>query len=106
MAMGTDERTVVGVFEDYIDGGEGGAAVDERGNSAVVDRGPVELPDGSGGTGVWRGAYTRAGSRGSSKRLFGNEETEAGHYGEAVRRGNAVVCVTTSAGEVDRAVEI
>jgi uncharacterized protein (TIGR02271 family) len=105
MAIGTDERTVVGVFEDY--------ATAERAAQQLTDAGiprssiEVESNFRTGAAGRGYGSETHEGGiSGFFKRLFGSEETEAGHYGEAVRRGNTVVCVTAPREQVDRAVEI
>ena len=105
MAIGMDERTVVGVFEDYSTAERAAQQLTDAG----IPRSSIEVQSnfrtGAAGRGYGE-EHHEGGISGFFKRLFGSEETEAGHYGEAVRRGNTVVCVTAPAGEVDRAVEI
>jgi len=61
---------------------------------------------GAAGRGYDDTAEHEGGISGFFHRLFGGDESEGGHYAEAVRRGNAIVTVTASEAQVDQAVEI
>jgi uncharacterized protein (TIGR02271 family) len=104
MAIGAQDTTIVGVFDDYSTAER--AAQDLT--NAGIPRSSIDVRSnfrtGAAGRGYDSGEH-EGGISGFFKRLFGGED-DAGHYAEAVRRGNAVVCVTAPAGEVDRAVEI
>jgi len=105
MAIGTDDTTVVGVFDDYSTAERAAQQLTDAG----IPRSSIEVRSNfrTGAAGRGYGSEEHEGGvSGFFKRLFGSEETDAGHYQEAVRRGNTVVCVTAPRGQVDQAVEI
>jgi uncharacterized protein (TIGR02271 family) len=94
----------VGVFDDY------GTAerVAQDLTEAGIPRSAIEVESNFRTGAAGRGYDSHEGEGGISgffKRLFGGDES-GGHYAEAVRRGNAVVCVTAPREQTDRAVEI
>lgn len=104
MEVGTD-RTVLGVFEDY----RTAERVAQELTNAGFPRNSVDVRSnfrtGAAGRGYDEGESEGGGISGFFRRLFGNDES-GGHYAEAVRRGNSVVCVTAPAEQIDEAVEI
>ena len=105
MAIGADERTIVAVFDDYSTAERAAQQLTDAG----IPRSSIEV-ESNFRTGAAGRTYDSeehgGGISGFFKRLFGSEDTDAGHYREALRRGNAVVCVTMRREQADRAVEI
>jgi len=108
MAQNTN-RTVVGVFEEYRTAER---VAQELVNSGVP-RESVEVKSnfmtGAAGRSTdAEGTHHEGGISGFFHRLFGGHDTEShgGHYAEAVRRGNSVVCVTAPQDQIERAVHI
>lgn len=104
MAVGTD-TTVVGVFDEY----RTAERVAQELTNAGFPRTSVDVQSnfrtGAAGRGHEEGEHEGGGISGFFHRLFNNDES-GGHYAEAVRRGNSVVCVTAPAEQIDRAVDI
>jgi len=106
MAVGAEDTKVVGVFEDYSTAER---VANELANSGIA-RNSIDVRSnfrtGAAGRGYDSGEH-EGGISGWFRRMFGSDESDyGGHFDEAVRRGNAVVCVTASPNQVDRAVEI
>lgn len=102
------EKTVAGVFDDYRTAE--GAATELR-NSGI----PREWIDiksnfmtGAAGRSAETEERHEGGISGFFHRLFGGGDSDeySGHYAEAVRRGNSVLCVTAPADQIDRIVDI
>jgi uncharacterized protein (TIGR02271 family) len=106
MASGTQERTVVGVFDDYSTA----ERVAQDLTNAGISRSSIDVRSnfrtGAAGRGYDSGEH-EGGISGFFRRLFGGDDyPEAGHYDEAVRRGSAVVSVTGTPDQIEQAVEI
>jgi len=105
MARGTEDRTVVGVFEDYSTA----ERVAQDLTNAGIPRTAIDVKSnfrtGAAGRSYESGEH-EGGVSGFFHRLFGSDHSEAGHYDEAVRRGNAVVCVSGTPDQIEQAVEI
>jgi uncharacterized protein (TIGR02271 family) len=105
MSVGTQDTKIVGVFEDYSTA----ERVAQDLTNVGIPRTSIEVQ-----SNFRTGAAGRADDSGQKEggilgffhRLFGGDESEGGHYAEAVRRGNAVVCVMTPPEQVDPAVKI
>jgi len=106
MAQATNDKTVVGVFEDY----NSADRVVRDLTNAGIPRDSIEVK-----SNFMTGAAGRSGSQEENReggisgffhRLFGDDESEAGHYAEAQRRGNTIVCVTAPGDQLERAVDI
>src|SRR5581483_5855197 len=101
-------RTVVGVFDEYGTAERVARELEQAG----IPRESVEVQSnfmtGAAGRVSDRGETHEGGISGFFHRLFGGGDSESheSHYSEAVRRGNAVVCVTVPENQVDRAVDI
>jgi len=108
MAQATNDNTVVGVFHDYTTA----ERVSRELTNAGIPRESIEVKSnfmtGAAGRSNYPEESHEGGITGFFHRIFGGgeENTEAGHYSEALRRGNAVVCVTGPPDQIDRAVEI
>lgn len=104
MAQTSNETTVVGVFEDY----NTAERVARDLTNAGIPRSSIEVKSnfmtGAAGRTTHEGETHEGGISGFFHRLFGGEES--GHYAEAVRRGNAVVCVTVPQNQADQAVDL
>jgi uncharacterized protein (TIGR02271 family) len=113
MAQASNENTVLGVFDDYntaervardlTNAGIPRESIQVRSNFMTGAAGRSTDVDATDDT------NREGGISGFFHRLFGgDDETRnyAGHYAEAVRRGNAVVLVTAPSNQLDRAVEI
>jgi uncharacterized protein (TIGR02271 family) len=106
MAVGAQENTIVGVFDDYRTAEQ----VREDLVKAGIPRDAIDVRSNFGaGTGGGR-SFDSGGYHGGISRffhrLFGGEESESGHYAEAVRRGNSVVSVTVPADRIEQATRI
>jgi uncharacterized protein (TIGR02271 family) len=101
-------RTVVGVFEDYSTAERVGRELENSG----IPRSSIQVKSnfmtGAAGRTTDAAEPHEGGISGFFHRLFGGDDAESdgGHYAEAVRRGNAVVCVTAPEDQIDDAVEI
>ncbi len=97
--------TVVGVFDDYPTA----ERVIRDLTSNGIPRNAIDINSNymSESAGSTKGSTREreGGISGFFSRLFGTEE-ESGHYAEAVRRGSAVVTVTATEDQLDRAIEI
>ena len=108
-----NEKTVIGVFDDYP---AAERAAQELAN-AGISRSAIDVRSNFMTGAAGRSVDTEhmdteprehGGISGFFRRLFGgdSEEEYGGHYAEAVRRGNAVVCVTVDSNQADRVVNI
>jgi uncharacterized protein (TIGR02271 family) len=106
MMQERDNKTVVGVFDDYSTA----ERVVRDLESAGIPRDSVQVRSnfmtGAAGRQVDMDRGHEGGISGFFHRLFGGDESDSGHYSEAVRRGNAVVAVTAPQEQIDRAVQI
>jgi len=106
--MGQAENlTVVGIFDDYKTAER---AVHDL-MQAGIPRDSIEIKSnfmtGAAGRAAHPDETQEGGISGFFHRLFGgNDDEYAGHYAEAVRRGNAVVSVTAEPNMIDQAVEV
>jgi uncharacterized protein (TIGR02271 family) len=104
-----NEKTVVGVFEDYRTAER---AALEIANDTGIARDAIQVKSnfmtGAAGRSGEAEHTHEGGISGFFHRLFGGGESEeyGGHYAEAVRRGNAVVCVTALPDQVERVARI
>jgi len=108
MAQSSKDNTVVGVFNDYstaervaqelTDAGIPRESIDLKSNFMTSAAGRSVNPD----------ERHEGGLSGFLRRLVGSEESapEVDNYSEAVRRGNAVMCVTGTPSQIDETVEI
>ena len=101
-------RTVVGVFDNYSTA----ETVARDLTNAGIPRESIELKSnfmtGAAGRSTDRSESHEGGISGFFHRLFGGDDSDSygGHYAEAVRRGNSVVCVTAPEDQIEQAVEI
>ena len=108
MAQATNDKTVVGVFEDY----NAADRVVRDLTNAGIPRDSIQVQSnfmtGAAGRSDYREDENREGGiSGFFHRLFGGDETDAGHYAEAHRRGNAIVTVTLpNDDQAERAIDI
>jgi len=107
MAQATNDKTVVGVFEDY----NAADRVVRDLTNAGIPRDSIQVQSnfmtGAAGRSDYREDENREGGiSGFFHRLFGGDDTDAGHYAEAHRRGNAIVTVIAPGDQIERAVDI
>jgi len=101
-------RSVVGVFDDY----NTAQRVAQDLANAGIPRESIEVQSnfmtGTAGGGTGQGERQEGGISGFFHRLFGGDESEGykGHYAEAVRRGNSVVCVTAPEAQVEQVAQM
>jgi uncharacterized protein (TIGR02271 family) len=104
--QGTNEKCVVGVFEDYTTA----ERVARDLTNAGIPRESIQVKSnfmtGAAGRTTGPAHEHEGGISGFFHRLFGSEDTEYGNYDEAVRRGNAVVLVTAPSDQIDNAAHI
>jgi len=104
---GQSEKTVVGVFDDYRSAER---AALELTNSGIpresIDVKSNFMTGAAGRSGEAEEHRHEGGISGFFHRLFGGHDEYGGHYAEAVRRGNAVVCVTAPEEQLDRVIDI
>jgi len=106
--MSNNEKTVVGVFEDYSKADQ---VVRELVNNGIP-RDAIDIKSNfMTGTAGGSSSYSEereheGGISGFFHRLFGSDDDEAGHYAEAHRRGNAIVAVTMQGDQIERVVDI
>lgn len=103
----SNEKTVVGVFDDY----RTAEAASQELQRAGIERQAIEVKSnfktGAAGQSADAGEPHEGAVSRFFHHLFGGESEEySGHYAEAVRRGNAVVCVTATEDDIDRVVDI
>ena len=103
----SNEKTVIGLFEDYRTAEAAAQALQNAG----IERQSIQVKSnfmtGAAGRSADAGETHEGGISGFFRRLFGGESDDySGHYAEAVRRGNAVVCVTAPPDDIDRVANI
>jgi len=105
MAQATNERTVVGVFEDY----NAADNVVRDLQDAGIPRESIQLQSNFKTGAAGRSGYDQepqeGGISGFFHRLFGDHD-DADHYAEAHRRGHAVVTVNAPEDQMERVVDI
>ncbi len=102
-------RTVVGVFEDYGAAEEVARELENGGIPRSAIQVQSNFKTGAAGRTGDTTEHHEGGIARFFHRLFGGHDDEGsyeGHYAEAVRRGDAVVCVTAPEDQINRAVEI
>jgi len=102
----SNEKTVVGVFEDYSAAERAARSLNEAGVPRESIQVKSNLMTGAAGRTGYAGEPEEGGITGFFRRMFGAEGSEVGHYSEAVRRGNSVVTVTTTRDQIERVVEM
>ena len=103
MAQSSNDKTVVGVFEDY----NAADRVVRELTNAGIPRESVQVQSnfmtGAAGRSEYGENQNREGGiSGFFSRLFGGDDRDAGNYAEAHRRGNAIVTVTAPCWTYDR----
>lgn len=102
-----EDRTVVGVFDDYTAARASARELEAAGIAPAAMRLHSNMATGAAGYGSTAGTERPGGISGFFSRLFGGgSEDEADHYAEAVRRGNTVMAVTAPEDQIDRVIEI
>jgi uncharacterized protein (TIGR02271 family) len=104
-----EQRTVVGVFDDYSTAQQAARELENSGIPQSDITVESNLKTGAAGYGASENVeeHHEGGIRGFFHRLFGTgEEEDRGNYEEALRRGSAVVAVTASEDQVDRIANI
>jgi len=102
------DKSVVGVFDDYRTAERAALELTNSG----IPRESIDVKSnfmtGAAGRSTDTEEHHKGGISGFFDRLFGGGDSNeyGGHYAEAVRRGNSVVCVTAPADQIDRVVEI
>ncbi|MEO8597526.1 MAG: YsnF/AvaK domain-containing protein [Candidatus Solibacter sp.] len=107
MAQTDNERTVVGVFEDF---NKADRVVRDL-QDAGIPRDSIQLQSNfmtgaAGRSGYQEEEHREGGISGFFHRLFGDDNDEAGNYAEAHRRGHAIVCVSAPPDQIEQAVTI
>jgi len=102
----SNEKTVAGVFEDYTAAERAARNLNEAGIARESIRVNSNFMTGAAGRTSYAGEPEEGGITGFFRRMFGGEDTEAGHYSEAVRRGNSIVTVATTRDQIEKVVEI
>jgi len=105
--MEQEQKTVVGVFDDYATAQQAARELESDG----VPRSQIQLESNmkTGAAGYGGGEteeHHEGGIRGFFHRLFGGDDDEHGHYQEALRRGNSIVAVTAGTEQIDRIARI
>jgi uncharacterized protein (TIGR02271 family) len=108
MAQMENENTVLGVFADYGTAERVARDMVSEGISRDAIQVKSNFMTGAAGRSEYPEQQHEGGVSGFFRRLFGGDDSPSytDHYAEAVRRGNAVVCVTASEAQTERAVEI
>jgi uncharacterized protein (TIGR02271 family) len=108
MAQTSNQKTVVGVFEDYRTAERVAQELANNGIPRESIQVRSNFMTGAAGRTTEAEESHEGGISGFFHRLFGGEESDqhGEHYAEAVRRGSAVVCVTAPEAQVDQAVRI
>jgi len=105
MAQATNERTVVGVFEDYTKADNVVRDLQDAG----IPRESIQLQSNFKTGAAGRSGYDEepheGGISGFFHRLFGDND-DADNYAEAHRRGHAIVSVTAPQDQMERVVDI
>jgi len=109
MDQANDNKRVIGVFDDYRTAERAALELTNEG----IPRDAIEVKSNfmtgaAGRSGESEETHHEGGISGFFHRLFGGDDSDeySGHYAEAVRRGNAVVCVTAPREHLDRVIEI
>src|SRR5690348_7812841 len=103
MMNASSDKTILGVFDDYR---TAESAARELTN-AGIPRESIEVKSnfmtGAAGRSADTEEHHEGGISGFFHRLFGGDDSDeySGHYAEAVRRGNSVVCVTAPQDQVE-----
>ena len=108
MAQTSNQKTVVGVFEDYRTAERVAQELANNGIPRESIQVRSNFMTGAAGRTTEAEESHEGGISGFFHRLFGGDESDqhGEHYAEAVRRGSAVVCVTAPEAQVDQAVRI
>lgn len=109
MANQTNDRVVVGVFDDYSTAQQASHELQNQGISSSDIQIQSNMRTGAAGYGgSERHESDEGGFSGWWHRMFGTDDSsdDHGHYSEAVRRGSAVLSVTVPESQVDTAVRI
>lgn len=106
--MENNDKTVVGIFEDYSTAENVARELANNGIPRDSIKVQSNFMTGAAGRGTEPEEMHEGGISGFFHRLFGggDSETSGGDYAETIRRGNSVVCVTAPADQIDRAVQI
>jgi uncharacterized protein (TIGR02271 family) len=109
--MDEDQKTVIGVFDDYATAQQAARQLESEGVSREAINIQSNMKTGAAGYGgaeMETGAAEshEGGIKGFFHRLFGGEDDERGYYQEALRRGNAIVAVTAPANQIDRIAQV
>ncbi len=103
----SNEKTVIGVFDNYQTAESAAQELQNQGIARQSIQVQSNFRTGAAGRSADAEENPEGGISGFFHRLFGGESNEySGHYAETVRRGNAVVTVTTPPEQVDRVVNI
>jgi len=109
MANQTNDRVVVGVFDDYSTAQQASRELENQGISSSDIQVQSNMRTGAAGYGgAERHEKDEGGFSGWWHRMFGSDDSsdDHGHYSEAVRRGSAVLSVTVPDSQVDMAVRV
>ncbi len=109
MANQTNDRVVLGVFDDYSTAQEASRELENQGISRSDIQIQSNMRTGAAGYGgSERHESDEGGFTGWWHRMFGSDDSsdEGGNYSEAVRRGGAVISVTVPESQVDAVVRI
>ena len=106
--MEQEQKTVVGVFDDYATAQQAARELENNGIPRAQIQVESNMKTGAAGYGGGEmEEHHEGGVSGFFHRLFGGgEDDERGHYQESLRRGNAIVAVTAEAGQIDRIARI
>jgi uncharacterized protein (TIGR02271 family) len=106
----TKESMVVGVFDEYREARAAAQEISAEGITPEAVQMRSNMATGAAGRGSEYGTEQGTGGvSGFFHRLFGSnpeDREEAGHYAEAVRRGNTVLAVKAPVDKLDRVIEI
>jgi len=106
MAQATNERTVVGVFDDYSSADNVARDLQDAGIPRESIQVQSNFMTGAAGRSGYQQEPHEGGISGFFHRLFGDHDNDAQNYAEAHRRGNAIVTVTAPEDQIDRVVTI
>jgi len=106
--MEQEQKTVVGVFDDYATAQQAARELENDGIPRAQIQVESNMKTGAAGYGGGEmEEHHEGGITGFFHRLFGGgEDEERGHYQESLRRGNSIVAVTAEPGQVDRVAQI
>lgn len=110
MANQTNERVIMGVFDDYSTAQAASRELESQGISSSDIQVQSNMRTGAAGYGgsERHDESDEGGFTGWWHRMFGSDDSseEQGHYSEAVRRGGAVLSVSVPESQVDTVVRI